>query len=290
MFRSIAIAAVGLVLSAGLSLAAGPVSITVDGLQRSYLISQPATPGPKPTIIMLHGLDGTALDVSQASGLAALAPQAGFVAVFPSGLGGEWNLFPDGQVPPAFVQQAQHKGVPVPNDVNFITTLVNSLVSSNVADPHRIYLGGFSAGGFMAMRLLCVDPQLFAAVVLYSTSMATPTATDCHPAPIPVVMLKGTADDHVPYNGGLVLDKQFTVWSAPQLAVFFTQLDGCDPLTTTDAVLPNTTTKNRIDIQAWAKCTSFPVTLYTVEGGVHEIYPFPNPGQTIWNFFKAYSR
>ena len=226
MLQRLAVAALALVLSSGFGLAAGPVSITVDGLQRSYLISQPATPGPKPTIIMFHGLDGTAQDVAQASGLAAMAPQAGFVAVFPSGLGGEWNHFPDGQVPASFALQAQHKGVPVPNDVEFVKALIGSLVSSNVADPHRIYLAGFSAGGFMAMRMLCVDPQAFAAIVLISTSMPTPTATDCNPTPIPAIMIKGTADDHVPYNGGLVLDKEFTVWSAPQLAAFFTQIDG----------------------------------------------------------------
>jgi poly(3-hydroxybutyrate) depolymerase len=290
MLQRLAVAALALVLSSGFGFAAGPVSITVDGLQRSYLISQPATPGPKPTIIMFHGLDGTAQDVAQASGLAAMAPQAGFVAVFPSGLGGEWNHFPDGQVPASFTLQAQHKGVPVPNDVDFVKALIGSLVSSNVADPHRIYLAGFSAGGFMAMRMLCVDPQAFAAIVLISTSMPTPTATDCNPTPIPAVMIKGTADDHVPYNGGLVLDKEFTVWSAPQLAAFFTQIDGCDPLATTNSVLPNTKTKNQIDVQSWAKCTSFPVTLYTVEGGIHEIYPVPNPSQTMWDFFKPYSR
>jgi polyhydroxybutyrate depolymerase len=290
MLRGVVIAAAGWLAACGPSLAAGPISMMVDGQQRSYLITQPATPaGPKPTIIMLHGLDDTAQATAQGSGLAALAPQAGFVAVFPSGLAEQWNLFPDGQVPAAFAQQAQHAGVPVGQDVDFIKALVTSLVSSNIADPHRIYLAGFSAGGFMTMRMLCTNPQLFAGIALISSSMAVPTATDCHASATPALFIKGTADDHESFYGGPVLDKQFIVWSAVQLTAFMTQVNGCDPLATTTGTYPNTKTKVKIDTQTWDKCTA-PVTLYTVEGGVHTIFPVPPAAQTMWDFFKGHSR
>jgi polyhydroxybutyrate depolymerase len=290
MFRRIWVLALGLIFFAQLSFAAEPATITVDEQQRTYLITQLGELGPKPTIIMLHGFGGNALVDSKASGLARLAPQAGFVAVFPNGLAHAWDHFPDGQVPASFQQQMQKSGVPVGNDVDFIKALVADLISRNIADANRIYIAGFSAGGFMAMRMVCVAPELFAAAALISSSMTLDTASDCHSAkPMPIIIIKGTADTTVPYNGGPVAHAASTVWSTDQLTSYFTQLDGCDQNAVERSDFPNPGQKN-IEVKSWTKCSNGPVTLYTVEGGAHAIYKVPPPAETLWNFFKAHAR
>jgi poly(3-hydroxybutyrate) depolymerase len=77
--------------------AAELMQLVVNGQSRTYLLEQPAVPGPRPTIIMLHGAGAGAQRELQLSGLARLAPREGFVAVVPEGRGGRWNFFPPGQ-------------------------------------------------------------------------------------------------------------------------------------------------------------------------------------------------
>jgi len=272
--------------------AAGPPSITVDGLQRTYLIEVPKTPGPKPTIILFHGLGGTAAGAAGGSGLVKLGQQQGFVAVFPNGIAHQWNHFLPGKIPPVYAQRAQAAGVTNIaewNDIDFVNNLIADLVQRGISDPKRIYLAGFSAGGFMVMRMACLEADKFAAVALISSSMPVPEGAECKPSqPLPIEIEKGTADDHVPFNGGLVLDKTFTVWSADQLTAFFTKLDGCStPAATSQMAGVNGHT---IDVSSWTDCAAGPVTFYKENGGVHAIFKVPDPGPTLWNFFKDHSR
>jgi polyhydroxybutyrate depolymerase len=74
-----------------------------------------------------------------------------------------------------------------------------------LSDPARIYLTGLSNGGFLPLSMLCTAGDSFAAVGLLITSMPEDTGADCHSStPLPVLMLGGTADQVVPYGGGVV--------------------------------------------------------------------------------------
>ncbi|HZC78011.1 MAG TPA: hypothetical protein VE258_09700, partial [Ktedonobacterales bacterium] len=61
---------------------AAEMQITVDGYARTYLIERPNASRPSPTVIMLHGANGTAGAIAQLTNLARLGPPDGFVAVF----------------------------------------------------------------------------------------------------------------------------------------------------------------------------------------------------------------
>src|SRR5262249_23947927 len=157
--------------------------------------------------------------------LPMLGEHEGFVSVFPDAIGHRWNFFPPGTAPASYIplwQQAGSNGPP--DDVAFLGELVRTLVARGVADPHRIYIAGFSARGLMSMRMICEDAGMFAAVALISSSMPDPVGAQCRPRlPMPFYALKGTADDHVPFNGGLVFDHSVSVWSAERLTQFFRQ-------------------------------------------------------------------
>jgi dienelactone hydrolase len=166
--------------------------LAVDGRARTYLLERPPTQGPRPTIIMLHGFTGSAAQIAQQTGLAEPAKQAGFVAVFPEGLSGRWNLLPPSKQTARYVQLFPSAGG-VPDDVAFLKALIGDLNRRNISDPKRIYLAGRSLGGAMALRMTCLDAPMFAAVALLISAMPEETGEDCRPAqPLPALMLNVT--------------------------------------------------------------------------------------------------
>ena len=203
------------------ALAAEPMQLVVNGQTRAFLLARPPGPAPRPTIIMLHGLPGTGAAVAGRTGLDQLAPRAGFVAVFPEGLRNRWNHFLPGKEPPLFVQKNEQVGG-VPDDAGFLKLLVADLVRRGLSDPKRIYLAGVSNGAFMSMRMICTDAGLFAAVGVLVGGMPERLGADCRPPkPIAALMINGTADQIIPYDGGMVQPgSAFAAWPTERLVAF----------------------------------------------------------------------
>jgi polyhydroxybutyrate depolymerase len=275
------------------SLAAEPARLTIDGKERTYLIEKPPGQAPRPTIIMLHGLNGSGADVARATGLDRLAPQSGWVAVFPDRqppLQG-WNFFPSGREPSLLLERSRAIGG-VPNDAGFLKALVADLVRRGVSDPKRIYLAGVSNGSFMALRMICADAEIFAAVGLLVGGMPEVLGDECRPAkPVPVMMLNGTADTTVPYAGGAVQPGGlFSAWPTERLAAFFRKLNGCSERHD-DSLLPNAR-PNKVEVTHWTSCAGGPVLSYRVIGADHAA-PWNNNvdvGRLLTSFFNSKSR
>jgi polyhydroxybutyrate depolymerase len=266
--------------------AAEPMQLVVNGQIRTLLVERPAAQEPQPTVINLHEAGGSVAGIARESGLAQLAPQQELVAVFPQGLiGNRWNFYPPGEESLGFFERTQRTGV-VPDDVGFIQALVADLVRRGIADPKRIYLAGSSNGGFMTLRMLCVNAGMFAAIGLLISGMPEATAADCaSPKPVPVLMIKGTADPTVPYGGGLV-DNRLPVWPTQRLVEFFRQTNGCtEPAL--ELALPSQD-GHRIEVEMSTKCSAAPVVLYRIVGGGH-VLP-ANIGRLLLDFFRDKTR
>jgi polyhydroxybutyrate depolymerase len=216
---------------------------------------------PAPTVIVLHGAGLTASWTAARSGFAEAAAARGFAAVFPDGLGRQWN---DGR-----------EGSSV-DDAGFLRQLVRELVGRGVAQSDRIYMAGISNGGMMTFRMLCETPRLLAGAATVIANMPEPMGATCRIGkPVPLVMLNGTADPLVPYGGGGVgfLGLRGTVWSSERTAAFVAHNNGCRRRSTTQ--LPqrgptDATSVKRID---WSDCSSGAgVKLYRVEGGGHQLF------------------
>jgi polyhydroxybutyrate depolymerase len=263
--------------------AAELMQLVVNGQSRTYLLEQPAVPGPRPTIIMLHGAGAGAQRELQLSGLARLAPREGFVAVVPEGRGGRWNFFPPGQENAQDVQLFQQFGG-VPDDVAFIRTLVTDLVRRGISDPSRIYLAGRSLGGVMALRMACVDGERFAAIGLLISAMADVIGTDCHLSkPLPLLAVNGTADPIIPPAGGRSR-RGDDLWPTHRMVSFFRRLNGCaDP--PEQSVLP-VQRPQPIEIERWTKCAGGAVIAYRVVGGGHEVPSVVDSGALLLEFFR----
>jgi polyhydroxybutyrate depolymerase len=101
----------------------------------------------------------------------------------------------------------------VADDRYFITNLIEHLAVKLNVDRARIYLTGFSGGGSFSHYFVATSPGIIAAIapVCTQTGWNDPVTglIPTPPAPLepmPVMMVRGTADPKRPYNGGLNID------------------------------------------------------------------------------------
>ena len=199
-------------------------TIDIKGVARSYSVQLAGTK-PAPLVIVLHGNTQTGADMAARTSWPAVARREGFGVVFPNGLNRAWaDLRPNtrraGRAPP--------EGT---DDVAFIVALIEKFTADGAADPRRIYVTGLSNGGAMTMTLICARADLFAAAASVIFNLTDDMAASCHPAKqVPMLMINGTADPLIPYQGGRGTSR-FAVpgfWSTQQTFDFWRRVNGCD--------------------------------------------------------------
>lgn len=272
-----------------------------DGRQRTFEMYVPPTaPRPLPTILLLHGGKGTASQMRRYVSFDSLAAAEGILAVYPEGVGGEWN---DGR--PEIGNMNQQAADT--DDVDFLLAVIDNLVSHGLADPKRIYAAGISNGGMMVLRLACEHPDRVAAIAVVAANQ--PVGLDCQPeTPVPAVFFHGTNDRFVPFDGGDILQwanvDRGKVLSARETVAQWRRIDGC----TGEARKQRLTDSAKrgglqVDKVSFQPCTGAPVMHYITRGGGHA-WPGAKQGPgadevlgpagtavdantEIWSFFKA---
>lgn len=161
-------------------------SLVVGGRERTYHLHVPATvPRPAPLVLWLHGGPGNGRRLARHVEAVPVADREGFVACFPDGADG-WN---DGR-----------EFHPPDGDLEFLRTLVDSLVEDGLAAPDRTFVAGVSNGGMMAQRLAIDAPGLVTGVAsvvgLLPARLPTPSR------PVPVLLVAATEDPLMPFEGG----------------------------------------------------------------------------------------
>jgi polyhydroxybutyrate depolymerase len=195
-----------------------------DGRKRSFeMYVPPTTPRPLPVVLLLHGGKGTAAQMRRYTDFDAMAAKEGILAVYPQGLGGQWN---DGRPEIGNLNRQAAEA----NDVDFLLAVVDNLVSHGLADPKRIYVAGIANGGMMAMRLACEHPGRIVAIAVVAANQ--PVNADCEPqTPVPALFFHGTNDRFIPYGGGDILQwanvDRGKVLSAAETVAVWRGIDGC---------------------------------------------------------------
>lgn len=205
-------------------------TITVDGVNRDYLLRTPATAvsEPRPLLLVVHGAGGNAGKAEKATGMTALSDAGGFIVAYPQGT----------QAADVAGEYSWNAGAccanPVKNnvdDVAYIKALIADIQTQQSVDPARIYIAGFSNGGMLAYRLACELPGEFAGIAVVSGAF---NVSDCATAgATSVLMIHGTGDKTVPYSGGATNERtalRFGQWENASLAMavdFWSNLDGC---------------------------------------------------------------
>ena len=250
-----------------------------------------------PLVMVLHGSgqNGAQIRPETGYGFERLADQHGFGVVYPSGKSFDWN---DCSKTGDFLVNGREL-----DDVNYLNTLVDTLIAAHGFDQQRVFATGVSAGGFMSLRLALESPERFRAVAAVSANVPAPDNFKCKPvAPgASVLLMNGTADTIVPYSGGEVelwgmFFQNGQVLSSVASAEFFAAQNKLPLAAKREAPLPGVKNVQRMQ---WQNEDRFEVELITILDGGHGMpqphwqrprllgpSPMePNGPELIWQFF-----
>jgi polyhydroxybutyrate depolymerase len=300
---------VGLACVAAIIWRANPAladTLDVGGVTRTFTAQLPDTK-PAPLVIVLHGNTQTGADMAERTSWPQVAKREHFGVVFPDGLNRAWaDLRPS----------SKRAGLAPPegtDDAAFIVRLAEEFIADGVADPKRVYVTGLSNGAAMTMAMICERADLFAAAASVIINLTDESASACHPSrPVPFLMMNGTADPLIPYQGGRGTSR-FAVdgfWSTEKTLEFWRRANGCE---IRDAGVTDLEDRDKTDQTTVTRIESHcppgrDVVLYRVNNGGHRM-----PGgfadarftrlvnflfgpqnhdidgaETIWAFFKRF--
>lgn len=281
-------------------------SLLHQNLQRQFMVHFPpgfSTSQSRPLVVNLHGGSGNMLSAQGFSQMNPVADQNNFVVAWPQGIGVAAPGFSwaDGRN-----TSADQAGI---DDIGFIHRLVDTLLRRYNIDSNRIYLCGFSNGGFMVQRLACQSPGKFAAMASLGASMDTGLYRQCAPPRlVPMAFFNGTADPAMPYNGGPMQNPQVRpvvpVDSAVQSWVRRNQCQQAQPVFHFPDVFVGDSSTAQLFRYSQCACQS-EVLFYKLINGGHTWPGVFVPGQAavlgntnrdiqasleLWQFFNAHPR
>ncbi|MCI0478909.1 MAG: nuclear transport factor 2 family protein, partial [Anaerolineales bacterium] len=197
-------------------------TIRVGDLDRNYLYYVPANlPRNAPVLLAFHGSSANAAYMRTATEykFERLADQNGFVVVYPNGYQMSWNDCNKTGTQPARTAKI--------DDVSFVRALIAKFRADHSINPSRVFAMGWSNGGSMAYRLAFEIPDEIAAIAAVTISVPTDDTFDCRVSgkPMPVLIMNGTSDPRVPYEGGRT-GSGATVRSTQASAEYFVKLNG----------------------------------------------------------------
>ena len=256
--------------------------VTVDGLERSYLLHVPPgsdSLGLVPVVFVYHGYSSYPSSTQTMTGFNDIADSAGFLVVYPEGTGtGSSNLSWDAG------RCCRSEAMPKVDETAFVRQILADLGTITDIDMKRIYATGFSNGAMLTYRLACEMSDTFAAIAPVSGVLVY---SPCQPQqPVSVIHIHGLDDTAVPYAGGSTsipggfppVEDSITTW---------VQLDGCSGSAQVEQQ------QNVITHTVYASCQAgTAVEMYTIKYLGHawpSVYVLP-ASQVIWDFFATHPK
>lgn len=256
------------------------IEIQSGGVTRTATIHVPlARPGLRlPLLVALHGADQDASFFEPYTGFSQIADGEGFIALYPNAWGSKpfWKI--NDHDPRA------------PDDVAFISALLDKVEASYCVDLRRVYATGVSNGGGMASRIGCELASRFAAIAPIAGGYRS--VPPCRPsAPVSVLEVHGTSDGAVPYYGS----PPGHAGSVPRFLQDWIYHDHC----------ASHGTRHREAAQViqldWAPCAAgTAVEHLEIVGGAHQLPgampPDTGPRSTVsvpwlvWSFLRSHQR
>jgi polyhydroxybutyrate depolymerase len=242
--------------------------LTSGGRERTYRLFVPAGYDgrtPLPLVLDLHGSGGTSDGQARTSQFETLAERESVLVATLQGVaeGNRWNV-------PITAER--------PDDVLYVSDVIDDVAKSACTDQTRIYATGFSGGARMSSTLACKLSNRIAAIA--------PMAGLRWPAPcdgraVPVFSVHGLADPQNTYDGHVADRGAEWLESVPDALAGWAKHNGCDG----DAVLDDP--PGPLSTLSYKGCDA-EVRLVRVDGLVHrwardEI----DATAAAWEFFKA---
>jgi len=259
------------------------------GKMRSYISYVPQkyydTGENVPLMFALHGF-GDNIDNFSNIGFHRYADTANFIVVYPEAL-------PD----PLLFANAWNSGAAlggqIPfnstiDDVGFLNSLMDTMMTNYDIDTTRVYFTGFSFGAFMCNRMACEVRERIAAIATVSGTIGS--SLDCQPGgDMPVAHFHGNSDNTISYQNNPYGK------STLNNVRFWAENSNCNPVPDTFNV-PNVMNDGRSIVHyVYKDCIlGEEVEFYKVNNGEHEwlnsvendiSYNF-----TIWTFLRKWHR
>jgi polyhydroxybutyrate depolymerase len=189
---------------------------------RQYDLINASVPRPAPLMVALQCYGCPTSFLPERLGLEALARKHGVVVAVPSA-----NIDSRGSPFWNATDACCDFDGRKPDDVGYVLGVIRELVARGVADPKRVYLVGFSNGGFLAHRIACDHASEIAAIV----SIGAGGPSVCKPStPVSILEVHGNGDTVVPSAGGRLGRGLPNVGTFPSLRAAldaWATVDGC---------------------------------------------------------------
>lgn len=274
-------------------------TLKIDAIERSYSVQIPSSYNGKdkmPLLFVLHGGGGNGKNMINFTSFSKLCEKEGFITVYPDGHNKQWNDARD------FLSSKV-------DDVKFFKMILDQISNEYRVDRSRVYAVGISNGAMMCYTLGCRISECFAAIAAIAGNLPEKLKNEKPNSPISVMIINGTEDPLVPYNGGTIRvfgRERGKVLSTEETLKFWAMINGCNPFPSRK--LPD------INIQDGCSVEEFlfknlengvEVILYRISGGGHTwpgaIQYLPekiigrtnrdiNATEVIWEFFKRHKK
>lgn len=257
------------------------MSFAHGGKTRESLLYVPDSYDPSeeaPLMISFHGFGLDSQTHLEQADMRTLADRDGVLLAYPQGslLEGfpHWNALPNSPENKSAV-----------DDLGFVRELISQIESEYPINRERIYASGFSNGGMMAYALACYEKDLLAAVAVVSGQLLDNGET-CRPElPIGVIMLHGTDDRVLPYEGA------FGQLSAQDAVDFWVEHNGTNTSPQFDTFIDGDMTIERYVYDQGINGVA--VEHYKYLEGQHvwfnQRFEGANASELIWDFVSGYS-
>ena len=269
-------------------------SLRHDGLERHFRYYLPSERSETPPlVILLHGGTRSMTKLFRRTSGATrawpeLAQTEGFVLMTPNGTNEKtgdpkgnrqnWNdcrTFSPGSAVGS-----------VADDVGFIQQLIAWSHSNLNVDTARIYVTGASNGGMMSFRLALELSDEIAAAAAFIANM--PVKSECSPAiaPVPMMIVNGTEDPLIPWEGGTIKNNRGDVLSTQDTLEFWLSTNSANVSQAKTAMLPDTSKRDKSSVRRTyypASTHGAEVLFFQVINGGHTI---PHPSYVIPRFIR----
>ncbi|NMH89087.1 alpha/beta hydrolase family esterase [Flavivirga algicola] len=253
-----------------------------ERIHKIYIPSSYTIEKPAPLLLLIHGYSEPAGWILEYTKFQPLAEKYGFIIACPEG------KINRAKVPAWDFSSTNEKGEI--KDVDYINSFMDKLINDYSIDKKRIYITGFSQGGYMSFIAGCHLNNRIAAIAPVSGAMPVSSLFKCAPVhSTPAIVINGDNDNAVPYNGN-----RFGK-SVKESLNFWIDYNKCDKI----PVITSVEDQNPADEQTVEKHEFLngenhsKIVHYKVVGGTH-LWP-GREGNTsfeatpiIWKFFSQF--